>query len=495
MSIKHWVQVGGAVACLSLGGLADAAPWLEPGNARARFSMQKLADRGHLERVTTAWPLSWAAVESGLSDSVSQDLNAVGMPVAYLSFEKEQLLRPSVRGEFGVFAQTEEPGLSGFEDVQSGDGGASLTLQLQGYSLAAGLTVSQVAAPHDDDELQFDGSYLAAKLGNWELGAGAIDRWWGPGWQSSLILSNNARAIPAVWLNRADTRAPEIGILRWLGPWGLTVMAGSTERVRAVPEAKLLGMRVTVSPIDGLNVALSRMIMFGGRGRPESASVIWDALTGRDNSQDGSENDPGNQVGAVDARYGFAVGQQAAGVYMQMMGEDEAGAFPARKSWLFGVDWTSQLLGGDQQWFLEYANTLADDMFGDPRPNVSYEHFRYKTGYRHYGRNIASSLDGDAVSATWGAYHFLKSGSNVSIRLTYANINQDGLSRVVVPDDSVFYTVPASSQHVGMAQIGYEREFVGGWLEVALQALDKKVRYVSGEKDATGLKISWTSRF
>jgi len=43
MTSKHWTLVGGAVACLIASvhsQIAAAAPWLEPGDNRARFALQ-----------------------------------------------------------------------------------------------------------------------------------------------------------------------------------------------------------------------------------------------------------------------------------------------------------------------------------------------------------------------------------------------------------------------------------------------------------------------
>ena len=47
-----------------------------------------------------------------------------------------------------------------------------------------------------DEGLALDGSYIAARLGNWSASFGQVERWWGPGWDGSLILSTNARPIP-----------------------------------------------------------------------------------------------------------------------------------------------------------------------------------------------------------------------------------------------------------------------------------------------------------
>jgi hypothetical protein len=92
--------------------------------------------------------------------------------------------------------------------------------------------------------------------------------------------------------------------------------------------------------------------------------------------------------------------------YAQMMGEDEAGAFPARKSWLLGTDWATAFANHEQQWYLEYINTSADGLFGKAMPNIIYEHSTYNSGYRYRGRNMAAWVDGDAESVTLGGHNF-----------------------------------------------------------------------------------------
>ena len=493
MTLKHWALVGGAVACLNSFSAA-AAPWLEPGDPRARFAVQKLADRGHLNRAVTTWPVNWAALENGTLASTATDLQSVGMASAYLRFEQEQQAQPGFRAEFGVSAQSDIPAFTGFENNSLAKAGTSLNLQWQGSAWALGLKPAYAHNPDDDEDLRLDGSYLAATASNWVFGAGAIDRWWGPGWQSSLILSNNARPVPSVWVTRNDPRAFETPWLSWLGPWNATLLAGQFEEDRAVPDAKLIGMRFSFRPVSGLDIGLSRAIIFGGEGWSENGSTIWNALIGKDNGQS-EENEPGDQLGSVDIRYGFSLGQQSMGLYAEMMGEDEAGAFPARKSWLLGADWTSQWFNSDQQWFVEYTNTLADDFLGNAMPNISYEHSRYRTGYRYYGRNMATSFEGDAEAVTLGAYHFLSDGSNITAKASYAELNKDGASRVVTPNSKVFYTTPVESQKVGILQLGYGTQVFHGWLDLNLQAADKKIQYASGEKDQFSASASWTYRF
>ncbi|MEX2474389.1 capsule assembly Wzi family protein [Marinobacter sp.] len=497
MTSKHSTLVGGAVACLIASlhtSVLQAAPWLEPGDLRARHAAQKLADRHHLDRSVTSWPMMWADFENGVRGTVAGDSESVGGALAYLRFEQSEQASPGFRAEFAAAGTTEPTFVRGFQQTQRESGTASLNAQWQGTAWALGLNPSVAADPEDDESYRLDGSYIAATTGNWVFGAGAINRWWGPGWQSSLILSNNARPIPSVWLNRQDAHAPESDWLRWVGPWQFSVFAGQLEQERAVADTKLIGMRLTFRPVDGLDIGLSRAIMLGGEGRPENGSTLWNAFIGRDNGQLG-EDDPGNQLGSVDVRYGFAVGAQSMGIYGQMMGEDEAGAFPARKSWLLGLDWTSQLAAHHQQWFVEYTNTLADDFLGDAMPNITYDHSIYRSGYRYYGRSMAASFGGDAEAITLGAFNFFSGGSNLTATVSYAELNVDGANRTVVTSDDIFYHVPRGSQKVAISTLGYGTELFNGWLDVNLQVTDKDIQLLGGTRDPFSLGATWRYRF
>jgi hypothetical protein len=233
--------------------------------------------------------------------------------------------------------------------------------------------------------------------------------------------------------------------------------------------------------------------MLGGKGRSEGASTLWDAFIGNDNQLD--EEQPGNQLGSIDARYGFGVHDQSMGVYVQFVGEDEAGYLPAKKSWLFGVDGTSQLIGSEQQWFLEFSNTVADDILGDATPNVTYEHSLYQSGYRYKGRNMASTFDGDAETLTLGVFNFFPDGRNLSASVGYLDLNKDGGNKTVITDNDIFYNVPAGDQQAALISVGYGTQFLNGWLDLTAQATDKKIEFLSGEKDQWSLGAAWTYRF
>ncbi len=83
-----------------------------------------------------------------------------------------------------------------------GEAEASAAVTVTGRRYAARVRAQYVHNDREDREARLDGSYVAGRFGNWQLGAGAIDRWWGPGWQSSLAWSNNARPVAGAWFAR-----------------------------------------------------------------------------------------------------------------------------------------------------------------------------------------------------------------------------------------------------------------------------------------------------
>lgn len=485
----HRKRIGWAALALAAGFQAvtsHAAPWIDAGDPRLRFQLQQLADRGQLQRSVTTWPLMWDTVQGGVNGNLSDH--------PPLHTQHHARTASGLSGRVTVGAVTEAAFLRGFQHQPREQGELAVAVEWQNEWLAVGLQPTLAADPQDDEALRLDGSYLALNLSNWQVGAGAIDRWWGPGWQSSLVLSSNARPVPAVWLNRRDARASDWPLLNWLGPWQLTALVGQLEDERHIPEAKFFGMRVTFRPLQGLDIGLSRTFQIGGEGRSESASTFVDAFFGRDNPEDNA-SDPSNQLGAVDVRYGFAMAGSTMGIYLQMMGEDEAGGFPSRKSWLLGVDWTSQLNGHAQQWFVEGADTMADHLFGSGRPDLTYEHRVYRSGYRHRGRNMASTFEGDSQAVAAGVYNFLPDGRYLGMVLSWMDLRGKTPDRVANPDPDIQYYVPGADQTLVVLAASYHQPLPLGTLELTAQLSDDKLILIGEERDQWSLGASWQYTF
>jgi len=453
------------LALLIVSGTASAEPWYSPGEPFTRHQLQHQNDR-HFDRVPiTTWPLSPktnAKTEGG--------------------------------GRISIGGANQTPLFRTFVDNGPREQG-ELAISAAGHNESAALRLDAqiVSEPADNRRYRFDGSYLAAKPGNWIIGAGAIERWWGPGWESSLVLSNNARPVPGLWLSRNQSYAPEWRWLSWVGPWHFTTFIGQLERDRAIADARLLGARFTFMPLTGLEVGLSRTAQWAGEGRPSNLRSLKDLAVGNTNQT--HRLSAGNQLGSIDVRYGFPIGTQSMAFYVQMMGEDEAGAFPAKKSYLGGMDWTTNLLSRSQRWYIEASDTTSDSLFGNNNYNITYEHSGYRTGYRYRGRNIASTYEGDATTVSGGLFHFAGPGHVFSLTVTWADLNRADNVRLERGGSSVDFFVPSERQRVWISRIGYERPLLGGNLAVQFEARDTAIQLMDEQQDRFQVSGSWRYSF
>ena len=283
-----------------------------------------------------------------------------------------------------------------------------------------------------DEGLELDGSYIAARLGNWSASLGKVDRWWGPGWDGSLILSTNARPIPAISLDRRIAEPFENKWLSWIGPWSFHSFIGQMEEERTVPNPYLWGIRVEFKPtiLDGLEVGLFRMMQLGGDGRPEGLSTWIDAFLSQDNVgansryQDRSK-EPGNQLAGLDIRW--RPWEAPFAIYGQVVGEDEDKFLPNCLMFQYGIESWHNLSNGTARIFVEYADLTSTWWTDDTRThNISYGHHIYSDGYRYLGRPVGHWADTDSKIISLGGFLQLDSGIGWGSILRTGDLNEDG---------------------------------------------------------------------
>lgn len=479
----------GAVICATGFSVAPsmASPWFEVGDSYARFKLQQAADRKQLQSTVTSWPLARSNARLSRQEGASLSWNELSGPVGSSA---SVFVRGSSDSRF----------IRGFDGGVREEAELGFNFSYIGDNIAVRLSPSYVHDPLDTEEVRFDGSYLAATQFNWTVGAGYMDRWWGPGWQSSLILSSNARPLPTVWLERRNTQVTDNWLMSWMGPWQLTTFAGQMEEQRFVPDANMFGMRLNFRPFSSrLEVGLSRLIQWGGEGRPGGASTFWDAFIGRDNIGSGGipndpAADPGNQLAGIDLRYGFQWGERTLGLYTQVIGEDESGGLPARKVYQLGADWTSELWSGEQQWFLEAIDTMTESFLGsEERPNYAYEHFNYRSGMRHLGRNLAPTIDADGRALSFGVHHFQGPHSKWSAVLTYADLNRDGRSRFDKgKGHDIYYAVPTIAQKVTVLDLSHTRQLPVGQASVYLTLSSDSIELADENLSRAIVGLEWS---
>ncbi len=406
----------------------SAEPWVDTRDPWMRADIEYLSKIGLIQVPINTWPLMWSAI---LDDLERADLQ--GHPQrAVTSYERlmvagsraTKVNRP--QQSLQLAAATDSQLFRHFGD--SARDKAQLTLGLHGLTrhFAYNIEVSKVQNPWDGDSTHFDNSYLAAVWGNWVVAVGNIQRWWGPSWTSSLILSNNARPTPSLMLQRNYSEASELPALKYLGPWTLSVFASKLDDDRHISGAKLLGMSLGFKPRSDLEINLRRTAQWGGEGRPESFDNLLKLLTGNADNCDTAEcrlDEPGNQLAAID--FSWQMPMFEATLYGQHLGEDEAGYMPSRSSQQWGIKRPIAGQGASGTLFLEFDDTTTAYK---RRYNILYDHSIYKTGYRYRGRALGATWDNDSKITSVGFVGQLVNGDQLDIRYSRGEINMDSLN-------------------------------------------------------------------
>ena len=293
------------------------------------------------------------------------------------------------------------------------------------------------------NDLNMDGSYLAYKLGNWVLSAGAIERWWGPGIDTNLIMTTNSRPLPALSITRDNSNAFETPWLGWIGPWTLTAQMAQLEGGREVPDTLMWSTRATFRPMRGLEIGASWSFQWAGEGQPSSMKDFFKILLGGQECTNGDPNcDPsnityqGNHLAGYDIRWSDTVLDLPYALYYQTIGEDgspNAGII-TDKAAMYGIETRFTLFEQRIMVNLEYTDTqVACGGTGTTNLNCFYEHGTYKSGYRYYQRTIGSTYDNDAQTLVATVLIQTTAGNSWQLKLRKAQLNTDNIDPD--PDD------------------------------------------------------------
>ena len=457
---------------LALAGSAHAGTWALPGDLALRSDLQLLSDSGLLHIPLSAWPVSLADVERALRDNQATDLDPA-VQAAYLRTRSR--LRAATRPGVGERQLTIELAsdpvrLRGFQDTPREEAGLGFATSWNGDYFNARLQAIAVADPEDDRPLRLDGSYAGLTLGNWTLAFGSVPRWWGPGYDGSIILGTAARPVPALMLEREHTLPIDFPILRWLGPWDFSGFIGQLESDRHIPEAKLIGIRITLKPTERFELGLSRTAQWGGEGRPESFDSFVNLMLGRDNRGDSGitiDNEPGNQLAGLDFRWRSPLfGNWPYAIYGQLIGEDEAGGMPSRHLGMAGIEHWGSAGGVGYRAYFEWADTACNFYDDPPGYNCAYEHTIYRDGYRYRGQPLGHALDNDSRMLSLGLVLTQADGNTWGLILQRAELNRDGRDSTA----RGHALSPHAASERRRLQLMHARSAVGGWLELAFAA-------------------------
>ena len=385
-------------------------------NENLRTDLNWLNQQGVIQISTSTWPLSGDEIQRALSHAKVQNNTQQRVINSVLNALKADQQPVKI----GLFAETDQKKLpQAFGDQQKAQYVASLEMNAGGENWDGKLRINGEKDQQIDNghKVNVEGSYLAGKLWNQWFIAGQIPTWWGPGHDGSLIRGDASRPVYGFTMQRAEQNAFETKWLSWIGPWQYQVFAGQLDDYKAVPDAKLIGMRLTAQPLPYLELGASRAIQWGGKGRPQNWDSFWNVIRGNDNDL---SVDPGNQLAGFDGKLDLQpLINVPISLYGQIIGEDEAGYLPSRNMYLAGLDYSSSFNSMPYQLYAEWADTRTH---GDVW-EYSYWHRTYKDGYYQHGYPLGHAIGGDGQMYSLGGNIRVDMMNRINAKLLFAEVN------------------------------------------------------------------------
>ncbi|MFX5120691.1 capsule assembly Wzi family protein [Acinetobacter baumannii] len=417
-----------SIALLATASSAVFAQGLVLNNDDLRTDLNWLNQQGVINISTSTWPLSGDEIQRALSQAKvthPAQQKVINSVLNALKADNDTV-------KVGAFAETDIKNIpQAFGDNQKSQYQGSLEFNAGGENWDAKIRVNAEKDPQIDSghDVNVEGSYVAGKLWNQWIVAGQIPTWWGPGHDGSLIRGDASRPVYGVTMQRAVQDAFENKWLSWIGPWQYQLFAGQLDDYKAVPHAKLLGMRVTARPVPALEIGASRAIQIGGDGQPDSFKAYWNAVIGKDNGCTENscvrEDNASNQLAGFDARLQLqTLFNIPVSVYGQYIGEDEAGGLPSKKMYLAGADYSSMINNMPYQIYAEWADTRTN---GDVR-GISYNHHQYTDGYYQHGFPLGHAMGGDGQMYSVGGDIRFDVMNRLSGRAMVVKVNQSNLA-------------------------------------------------------------------
>lgn len=410
-----------------------AEPWIDTSDIYLKANIQLLADTGHITTPVTTYPLMWHDIVRDLKKIDQRDLTS-NQKSAYHYINHQFRLAKKNQTRIKAQVGLENKRFISFGDTQSNKNSISVHSSIMFENFAVKIAPSYTYNPSNGKKSHFDESYIAGFMGNWVLSYGRQNRWYGPTWDTSLSLTNNARPITALTISRKSAEPllipfTEVGI-----PWTVTSFMGKMDDTRTIKNTLLWGFRLNFKPIKNLEIGLTRLAQWGGEGHSQSSSTFWDVFIGRTNCGiddlvcNETTPNPANQQAGYDLRYSFNLFDMPMSFYGQRFAEDgKEGTlqYLTKAQPQVGFDAHLNIFNKPSTVFIELADSLADCGVRDKLGDCYYEHSTYSTGMRYNGRTIGSTYDNDAKTYVLGAISQLNTNTRLTTKLRYLDLNYD----------------------------------------------------------------------
>jgi hypothetical protein len=368
-----------------------AAPWLDSTDNYLRQSLQTLAHAGVITGPVNTYPVMWKNIAADLARAEAQPTEELRFALAHVRSALNANQRDYSAG-IKLKANSDPSLYQSFGESYFDTASVSVFKEYLGDNWAG---KSQVNLRKTEDgsteqQLTLDGSYLAVIAGNWVLALDQQPRWWGPGQQTALLISNNARPIPSLRLSRHSWQASEHWLFSWLGPWSFTSFIGQGEHNSLPRQIKYFGARFTARPLPQLELGLSRVSQWGGDTLDNSFTAFTDMLILSADADNNADN-----LAAVDLTYHTSLFERPFSFYTELA-DDNGGRKLTKPMQLYGVRTFFGNSSAVHTLNIEWSDSYIRCEGAPQSGGCAYAGNIYPEGYRRYGRVIGSGYGADA---------------------------------------------------------------------------------------------------
>ncbi|MGB8770329.1 MAG: capsule assembly Wzi family protein [Candidatus Korobacteraceae bacterium] len=261
-------------------------------------------------------------------------------------------------------------------------------------------------------------AYVALNVANWQFSFGQQSLSWTPDAGGSLMLSNNAQAIPMLRFGRVTPfQLPGVfGLLGKLrnqffvgrvggyyylrGPYPEFPLIGNGYQL-VNPQPYMWGDKLGLKMTPNFEMGVTITVMFAGEGRPATLATWLHTFSTHGNAQ---PVDPGKRFNGINFSYRIPGLRNWAVLYADGMTNDEPNpiAYPTRAAWDAGLYFPQlpKLPNLDLRVEGVYTNVP-----GYPGTGPYYANTHYANGYTTFGQIIGSWIgrQGDGIQA-WATY-------------------------------------------------------------------------------------------
>jgi hypothetical protein len=288
------------------------------------------------------------------------------------------------------------------------------TSQAQDVAASDGLPVNSVPTFGASSRLRTVEAYAGLNIDGWQFTFGQQALWWGANRSTSLLLSNNAEAIPMLRVERTSPLK-----LPLLGPMTASVFIGRLGGHRYLrlgpdfvlygdgvhqvdPQPYIWGANIAFKPTSNLELGFAITTVFAGYGRPLTLETFRHTFSQHGNLQ---PVDPGDRSPAMSASYRLPKLRDKAVLYADAFSETQPIPifYPLESALNAGIYLPQVPLIKNLD--LRFEGIYTNIPGHDAANNSYYVNFHYAGGDRNYGQLFTSWIgrggNGGQASATY----------------------------------------------------------------------------------------------